>query len=300
MTLDPILLVDDEEDLRIALKESLKLEGFQVEDAPDALSALALMETRHYPVVLTDLNMPGGPTGFDLIKAVKARDPLTLCVVITGCASMEKAIQAVKFGAYDFVEKPFRIAEIQAVLERALSHAAALRQLEHYRKDLETRVLARVQDLKEFQEEVLKLNDLLMASQDESQEAPLLRPFLAHLTERFGPQGHAVLLPTLADGWELLLQQGPNPWNPVGLPPPSRSLAPLEWGGVEGASEGTFIPLRRGDRLLAGLFLEFPWRNAFNLEDRAFVFWRRQAEAALHGLLRTRAQVAQASHPHLP
>ena len=67
MTMEPILLVDDEEELRLALKESLRLEGFTVEDAPDALSALALMDSRHFPVVLTDLNMPGGPTGFDLI-----------------------------------------------------------------------------------------------------------------------------------------------------------------------------------------------------------------------------------------
>ena len=221
-------------------------------------------------------------------------------MVITGCASLESAIQAVKFGAYDFVQKPFKIAEIQAVLERALSHARALSQLGAYQRDLETRVLARVQELKDFQEEVLKLNDLLVASQDETEEAPLLRPFLAHLDARFRPRGHTLLLPTAADGWQVLLHQGPTPWNPAGLPPPSRCQTALEWGGVEGVAEGYFIPLRRGDGLLAGLQLEFPWRDGFALDDRAFLFWQRQAEAALHGLLRTRAQVARVHHGHLP
>ena len=291
----PILLVDDESDLRVCLRDSLRLEGFLVEDAPDARSALALMATRHYPVVLTDLNMPGGPTGFDLIQAVKARDPLTLCVVITGCASLETAIQAVKFGAYDFVQKPFKLAEIQAVVDRALTHACALSQLEEYQKDLESRVLARVQDLKDYQEEVLKLNELLVASQEELQEEPLLRPFLAHLAARFTPLIQMVFLPTAQDTWVRRFHEGQAPWDPATLPPPSQSQAPLEWGGTEGVSEGYFIPLRRKDQVLAALCLEFPWRNTFNLDDRAFLFWRRQAEAALHGLARTRVQVAKAT-----
>lgn len=124
---DPILLVDDEDDLRGNLKEALTLDGYRVEDADGAEAALALMAERHYPVVLTDLNMPGGPSGFQLIEAVKASDPLTLCVVITGFASMETAIRAVKYGAYDFVQKPFKLAEIEAVLDRALDHASVLR-----------------------------------------------------------------------------------------------------------------------------------------------------------------------------
>ena len=73
MIAEPILLVDDEEDLRTFLNEALTWDGYRVELAADAAQALALMATRHYPVVLTDLNLPGGPTGFDLIEAVKAR-----------------------------------------------------------------------------------------------------------------------------------------------------------------------------------------------------------------------------------
>ncbi|HWQ07818.1 MAG TPA: response regulator, partial [Holophaga sp.] len=70
---DPILIVDDEPELRIPLREALADEGYTVEDAADADAALALLETRSYPVVVTDLHMPGGPSGLDLIAAVKAR-----------------------------------------------------------------------------------------------------------------------------------------------------------------------------------------------------------------------------------
>jgi FixJ family two-component response regulator len=289
MMADPILLVDDADELRANLKEALTLDGYQVEDAANANAALALMGSRHYPVVLTDLNMPGGPNGFQLIEAVKAHDPLTLCVVITGYASMETAIQAVKYGAYDFVQKPFKLAEIEAVLDRALDHAAVLRQLAGYQNDLEGRVMARVRELNLFHEEVLKLNDLLVASQSELSEAPILEPFLAHLRARYAPALCAALLPTADDGWE-----------PAGaLPPPSALLAPMEWQWREGCPEGHLIPLRSGELCLGLICLGFEERNAFFPDDPAFVLWRRQLEAALHGLRRTRDQVgaARSSQP---
>jgi FixJ family two-component response regulator len=300
MTMDPILLVDDEEDLRILLRDALRLDGFQVEDAPDALSALALMDTRHFPVILTDLNMPGGPTGFEFIQAVKARDPLTLCVVITGYASLESAIQAVKYGAYDFVQKPFKLGEIEAVLSRALDHATVVGQLADYQKDLEGRVLARVQELRDYQAEVLRLNDLLVASQDELEELPLLQPFLDHFCLRFSPLGHTVLLPTAADAWTVALHASARPWSGEALPPPSALKAAEDWGCQKDLTEGTLIPLRRGELILGALHVAFPWRHSFNLEDQAFVFWRRQVEAALHGLARTRAHVARLQSTHIP
>ena len=88
--------------------------------------------------------MPGGPSGLDLIAAVKGRDPRALCVVITGYASLDVAVEAIKRGAYDFVQKPFKLVEIEAVLDRALEHARLLSQLEAYRRDLEERVVSRV------------------------------------------------------------------------------------------------------------------------------------------------------------
>ena len=285
---DPILLVDDEDDLRGNLKEALTLDGYRVEDADGAEAALALMAERHYPVVLTDLNMPGGPSGFQLIEAVKASDPLTLCVVITGFASMETAIRAVKYGAYDFVQKPFKLAEIEAVLDRALDHASVLRQLTDYQKDLEGRVMARDSELHQLHQEVLKLNDLLVASQGEVSEGPILEPFLAHLRSRFDPSLCLAMAPTADDGWEVLGGADAGPWEGACALPPSQLRAPVEWEWRDGRPEGHLIPLRGGDLLLGAICLGFQERNAFQPEDPAFVLWRRQLEAALYGLRRTR------------
>jgi len=293
MTADPILLVDDEADLRANLLEALTLDGYQVVAAANAEGALALLRERHFPVVLTDLNMPGGPNGFELIEAVKASDPLTLCVVITGFASMETAIQAVKYGAYDFVQKPFKLAEIEAVLDRALDHSAVLRQLSSYQNDLEHRVMSRVQELAQLHREVLQLNDLLVDSQREMSEGPILEPFLAHLRERYGPGACLALLPTPADGWRPL--DGTRAWDPAGAaPPPSALAAPMDWPWLDGCPEGHLIPLRSGERILGAVCLGFRERNAFHPEDPPFVLWRRQLEAALHGLLRTRDQLGAA------
>ena len=290
---EPILLVDDEDDLRTNLKEALAWDGYLVEDASSAPAALALMATRHFPVVLTDLNMPGGPTGLDLIAAVKARDPDTLCVVFTGFASMETAIQAVKLGAYDFVQKPFKLAEIEAVLDRALDHALVLAQVRDYQNDLEARVMARVQELQQFHEEVLKLNELLAASQRELEEAPLVGPFLAHLRARFHPAECLALVPAATgDGWLPLgrVTEGAQP--PARpLPPPSALLAPMEWAWTEGIPEGHLVPLLSNGLLLGAVYLGFPERDPFHPDDPAFVLWRKQLEAALLGLRRIRDQV---------
>ena len=292
---DPILLVDDEDDLRNNLREALVLDGYQVEDAAGADAALALLADRHFPVVLTDLNMPGGPSGFQLIEAVKASDPLTLCVVITGFASMETAIRAVKYGAYDFVQKPFKLVELEAVLDRALDHAALLRQLADYQNDLEGRVMDRVRAFNDLHQEILQLNDLLIASQGEVSEGPILGAFLDHLKARYRPSLCLALLPTADDGWDELCGTATRPWGARGAPP-SLLDAPAEWEWRDGSSEGHLIPLRNGDLILGAIGLGFQERNTFHPEDPAFVLWRRQLEAALHGLRRAR-DLAGAARP---
>ncbi len=296
MIQDPILLVDDEEDLRTFLREALARDGYTVDEAPDANTALERMAAKHYPVVITDLNMPGGPTGFDLIAAVKARDPLTLCVVITGYASMETAIRAVKFGAYDFVQKPFKLAEIEAVLDRALDYATVLGQLRDYRQDLEGRVLARVQEIQELHDEMRRLNDLLVDAQSQTSEGPILQAFLAHLQGRFAPTGTMALLPA-GEGWTLEAESGPRGSRTNGLPAPSRLDQSREWTWDGGYPEGYLIPLASGGVLLGALFLGFEDRTSFHPDNPAFVLWRRELEAALHGLHRTRTEVAKARTP---
>jgi len=289
---DPILIVDDEPELRIPLRDALVSDGYTVEDAPSVDSALALIERKHYPVILTDLHMPGGPSGLDLIAAVKGRDPRTLCVVITGYASLDVAVEAIKRGAYDFVQKPFKLLEIEAVLDRALEHARLLSQLEAYRRDLEERVVSRARNLKTFHEEVLSLNAMLMASQKETDESRLVVPFAEYLEARFAPDGYVVLLPA-ESGWNLLLRKGERPWAPFGsLPGPNELKTVLEWGWSGGYPDGHLVPLRDGDESLGALFLGFEKRSSFDPEDSTFVLFKAHLQAALHGLRRARLHAA--------
>jgi len=289
---DPILIVDDEPELRIPLREALVADGYTVEDAPGADSALALIERRHYPVILTDLHMPGGPSGLDLIAAVKGRDPRALCVVITGYASLDVAVEALKRGAYDFVQKPFKLLEIEAVLDRALEHARLLSQLEAYRRDLEERVVSRAKTLTSFHEEVLRLNTLLMEAQLETDEGKLVAPFVGYLEERFAPDGYVVLLPA-ERGWDILQRGGERSWAPFGsLPEPEDLKEILEWGWSGGYPDGHLVPLRAGGESLGALFLGFEKRSSFDPEDAAFSLFTAHLQAALHGLRRSRIHAA--------
>jgi FixJ family two-component response regulator len=284
MTPDPILIVDDEPDFRLPLKEALARDGYTVDDTDSATMALSLIEQKHYPVIVTDLHMPGGPSGLDLIAAVKARDPKALCVIITGYASLDVTVEAIKRGAYDFVQKPFKLVEIEAVLDRALEHARLLMQLEAYRKDLEERVVSRVKTLKSFHEEVLALNALLMSAQVEVDEKRLVEPFLKHLAERFAPDGYVVLLPD-ASQWGILIRKGERPWASLGsLPAPQALRETLEWGWEGGYPDGYLVPLRNGDSTLGALFLGFEKRSSFDPEDPSFILLKAQMQAAFHGL----------------
>lgn len=289
---DPILIVDDEPDLRIPLREALAGDGYTVEDAASADAALDLLSRKYYPVIVTDLHMPGGPSGLDLIAAVKAREPRTLCVVITGYASLDVAVEAIKRGAYDFVQKPFKLVEIEGVLDRALEHSRLLGQLDAYRKDLEDRVVSRVKTLRTFHEEVLALNSLLMKAQGEVEEERLVAPFIQYLEERFAPDGYVLLLAT-ASGWDILLRKGERPWAAFGsLPGPGELREVLEWGWAGGYPDGHLIPLRKDDLVLGALFLGFENRSAFDPHDPTFVLFKSQMEAALHGLRCSRIHAA--------
>jgi len=290
MSTEPILLVDDEADLRTFLSEALAAGGYRVDCATNVGEALEILGRRQHPVVLTDLNMPFGRNGFDLIQAVRATDPTTLCIVITGYASLDTAVQAVRTGAYDFIQKPFKLAEVEAVLDRALDHARVLRQLAGYQAELENRVAARVQDLQDFHAEVLLLNDLLVGSLDCLGEGPLMEPFLRHLRERFRPDECLALLPTPFNSWRLALpdEEAPPVVPGFPLPAPSALKAPMEGSWSADCPEGHLIPLQSGGLLHAAIYLGFRQRAGFHPGDRVFVLWRRELEAALHGLRRTR------------
>lgn len=110
LTKEHILVVDDEEDLRQIIVELLTLEGFDVESAATAEEASEKLARTAYDVLVTDLMLPG-KSGVDLMEETLVRSPETIVIMMTGYATIETAVDAMKRGAYDYLSKPFKLIE---------------------------------------------------------------------------------------------------------------------------------------------------------------------------------------------
>ena len=123
-----VLIVDDEPKICQLLEQILTARGCSVRVANDGLQGLAQFKERAADVVITDIRMPK-LTGIELLRELKHLDPLLNIVVITAYPSVEGAVEAMKFGACDFISKPFDIAQIQAILYRCQQRLILNRQL---------------------------------------------------------------------------------------------------------------------------------------------------------------------------
>lgn len=118
---EPILVVDDEEDLRYVLARQLQMGGFQVETATDGEAAIQKLREREYPVIITDMKMPR-KDGLSVISAARELHPDTEIIVLTGHGTLENALQAFKAGnIFEYLLKPLDdIAVLNTIVERAL------------------------------------------------------------------------------------------------------------------------------------------------------------------------------------
>ncbi|SOE16432.1 two-component system C4-dicarboxylate transport response regulator DctD [Hoeflea halophila] len=112
-------LVDDDADLRHALKQSLELEGLSVICHTDAEDVADLPLRSLYGVIVSDIRMPG-MDGLTLMRRILGVDPTLPVVLITGHGDVQMAVEAMRAGAYDFIEKPFAANRLFSVVERAL------------------------------------------------------------------------------------------------------------------------------------------------------------------------------------
>ncbi len=101
-----ILIVDDEPGIRIGCQRALEPAGYSVEMAERFKQGQEMIAARTYDLILLDVMLPDG-RGIDLLPAIAARDPDTVTIIITGYATVEMAVNAIKHGAYDFISKPF-------------------------------------------------------------------------------------------------------------------------------------------------------------------------------------------------
>src|ERR1700733_8779657 len=124
-----VLVVDDEADIRELVAGILSDEGYSVRTANDSESALAGIRTRKPSLLILDIWMQGGGMdGLELLDLVKSLDPDLPVIMISGHGNIETAVSAIKRGAYDFLEKPFKSDRLLMVVERALEQAQLKRE----------------------------------------------------------------------------------------------------------------------------------------------------------------------------
>jgi two-component system response regulator AtoC len=117
-TVRRVLVVDDEENLRVVLRTLLRRHGYEVETAPTGEEALTLVDSFGPDVVLTDVRMPK-MGGLDLLATLKAKGNEATVIVMSAYGNMDLAIEAMKAGAYDYVQKPFKPDEVVLALRKA-------------------------------------------------------------------------------------------------------------------------------------------------------------------------------------
>ncbi|PIR00528.1 MAG: sigma-54-dependent Fis family transcriptional regulator [Nitrospinae bacterium CG11_big_fil_rev_8_21_14_0_20_45_15] len=114
-----ILVVDDEEDMRLALETTLKREDYQTDSAENGQQALEKLEQEDFNLIVTDVKMPG-MSGLELLRTVKSRWPNIQVVMMTAFEIIDNAVDAMKEGAYDFLIKPFKADVLVTTVNRAL------------------------------------------------------------------------------------------------------------------------------------------------------------------------------------
>jgi len=135
-----ILVVDDERDIRDGCERILSRMGFRVAKAADGETGLAVLAEEPISIVLLDLKMPG-LDGMELLSRVNQAHPDILVIVITGYATVETAIEAMKMGAYDFISKPFQPDQLRLTVERAMERKRLIEEAKRLERERQKTLL---------------------------------------------------------------------------------------------------------------------------------------------------------------
>ncbi len=128
-----ILVVEDHDSLRDGIVEAFQRSGHHVAHAPDAETAIRLIGEELFGAVITDVSLPG-KSGLEVLKAAKATNPNTTVIVMTAYGTVENAVEAMRLGADDYIQKPFQIEELELKISRSLDHQGVRQALDDLRR----------------------------------------------------------------------------------------------------------------------------------------------------------------------
>jgi len=128
-----ILVIDDERSIRNTLKDILEFEKYQVELAEDGMVALELLKTNGFDVILCDIKMPG-MDGIEVLQKIELMKSDTPVIMISGHGNIDTAVEAIKKGAYDFIEKPLDLNRLLITLRNAMDKSSLITETKVLRK----------------------------------------------------------------------------------------------------------------------------------------------------------------------
>jgi two-component system, NtrC family, response regulator AtoC len=158
-----VLVVDDEENLRLVLRTLLKRHGYEVETSANGEEALAAVDTFGPDVILTDVRMPK-LGGLDLLAMLKAKGNEATVIVMSAYGNVDQALEAIKAGAYDYVQKPFKPDEVILTLRKAEEREALRRENRALRAEIRKehqfeQILAKSQAMQDIFRTIAKIAD---------------------------------------------------------------------------------------------------------------------------------------------
>ena len=133
-----ILVIDDERSIRNTLKDILEFEKYTVELAEDGFKALELLQTKDFDVILCDIKMPG-MDGIEVLQKVEEIKPDIPVVMISGHGNIDTAVESIKKGAFDFIEKPLDLNRLLITLRNAMDKSSLLTETKVLRKKVNKR-----------------------------------------------------------------------------------------------------------------------------------------------------------------
>ncbi len=156
-----ILAVDDDPFTLKMLDKKLVKEGYDIETAQDGVEAGKLISQKFYDIIITDLVMPGGVDGMDVLESAKAKNKETEVILLTAHASVENAVEAMRKGAADYLKKPVNFYELTLRLEKIRSYKKLLKNAQDLREAMDVTEKNASQTIQHLEMSVAELQSIV-------------------------------------------------------------------------------------------------------------------------------------------